>query len=499
MQAVADVAQKPQALAGVPGLRGVVVKESAWLVGANAVSRALGLIRGVLVARLLSPSEYGSLTTLVLAAFYLQLFDGGVGYGTLRQIPWLDGLNKEQEAIQLQRQVIGWEMLVGLASVAAIAALAWLIRPSGERLPLILWLILPGYVLGELLRNAVQSYLQSRRRLHQLRVSMVVHAVLDLLLTSVFAWRWGLTGAMAGLSLTALSVTGFLVWQSRSEPVWRPMRLPWSTARTLAGIGLPIMLQTLIWFNMTNVDKIVILSTLDRAALAYYAIAQSIGASLLLISGAVTRVNGPLMIGRLAETSDPAALYPMVRRVTTVLAYGLPILTALVWCVSPLFFGWLLPRYQDAVPLLDVIGVGMSAIGITFGVSFLYVAMGRQMLNTLMLFGSVCLTAALSLLLLALGWGVLGVAVASTISSGIYLTVFLVAGFRMLGRSGLRLAADVGRLLLPVGLCALGAAVLVRSGGQAAASRTWVSVGMLAGLFALGCWRSRALLRGQAL
>jgi len=282
---------------------------------------------------------------------------------------------------------------------------------------------------------------------------------------------------------------GYLAWHSRGTTVWRPLRMPWATIWTLAGVGLPSMLQNLMWFNMTNVDKVLILSVLGRESVAYYAIAQAIGGSLLLVSGAVTRVNGPLMIRRLAETSDPSSLYSMVRRSTTMMAYGLPILAAAVWVISPAFFRVVLPRYETALPLLDIVCVSMTAIGITLSVSSLYLAMGRQGLNAVFLLGSMCGTLALSLVFLALGWGTLGVAVASAISSCVYLVVFLTIGFRMMGRSGQQLLKDVGRLLPPVVLCGASASILVLAAGvPGMPPRSWMTLGMFVLMLSLG-WR----------
>jgi len=204
------------------------------------MSRVLGVIRGVIVVKLLSPSDYGLLTAIVLAAFYLQLLDCGVGWGTVRQIPWLDGLNKETDVIHLQRQVLGWEVGVGCVAGLMVVCYLWLVPPATSTAHLVAWCFLPLYVLMDLLRNAMQTYLQGRRRFDQLRWSMLVHAVMDVLLTSALTWWWGLPGAVAGISLTAFSVVGYLAWHSRGTTVWRPLRMPWATIWTLAGVGLPI-------------------------------------------------------------------------------------------------------------------------------------------------------------------------------------------------------------------------------------------------------------------
>jgi hypothetical protein len=59
-------------------------------------------------------------------------------------------------------------------------------------------------------------------------------------------------------------------------------------------------------------------------------------------------------------------------------------------------------------------------------------------------------TAGLSLLFIAMGWGVLGVAVASAASACAYVTAFLTVGLRLVGQRGRALAADLTRVLFPL-------------------------------------------------
>jgi O-antigen/teichoic acid export membrane protein len=446
-----------------------VAQQSALLLAANVVARVLGVARGIVVARFLAPADYGLLATILVAAFYLQLFDFGVGWGTVREIPLLRGKGDSASVSRLEREVFWWEVAVGLGvGAAAVLYLAanWT-RPGFDARA---WMYVPVYVAAELLRNTQQCFLQARESFGPLRRSMIWQAVVALALAVVFTKLWGLRGAAAALALTSVSVATYMIVTSGSERLWVPARMRARTFRMLITVGFPLMVQNLMWANMTNVDKLVILSKLNTESLAYYAMAQTVAASLLLVSGAATRVNGPVMIRRFGETGDAASLYGMLFKTLIVLTYGLPVLVAGIWLAGPLFFTIVLPKYGASIPLLDFSSLAFYAMAVTIGTSSLYVALERQVLNGVLLLGGMALTVAIGLWLIHLGEGTLGMANASAVSSGAYLIAFVGFALRMVGRTGRNLARDMVVVLLPLGWCA-GAAIGLQHVSHAGAER----------------------------
>jgi O-antigen/teichoic acid export membrane protein len=454
-----------------------VVRESALLVGANIIQRAFGVLRGIIVARLLAPGDYGVLASILVASFYLQTLELGVGWGTSREIPLLRGRQKFAEVDRLEREVFWWELLIGVVvGVGLLACMLWA-RPGPASLGRA-WLALPFYVVAELLRNMLQCFLQAREEFARLRRSMVWQAALDLTLAVVLTWLWGLPGAVAGLVLSSASLVVYLMWDTRHTQLWVPARMEWPLFRVLVAAGLPLMLQNMLWINMTNVDKLVILSRLSTDSLAFYSMAQTIAASVFLVAAGVSRVNGPMMVRRFGETADPATLYGMSYRTVIILAYGLPVLVATMWLLGPTFFSIVLPKYKASVPLLDLTGLTFYGMAITLGVSSLYVALGRQALNGFLLIIGMVLTAGLGLFFIGIGWGVLGVAVASAISACAYVTAFLAIGLRMVGRRGRAFAADLARALFPLAAC-IGFVACLAVGPKDGPGRTWLAAAIL--------------------
>jgi O-antigen/teichoic acid export membrane protein len=454
-----------------------VARESALLVGANIIQRACGVLRGIIVARLLSPGDYGVLASILVASFYLQTLELGVGWGTSREIPLLRGRQKFSEVDRLEREVFWWELFVGL--VTGVGLTVWMLwgrsgSPDGSRA----WLALPFYVATELLRNMLQCFLQAREEFGRFRRSMVWQAALDLVLAVVLSAIWGLAGAAVALVLSSALLVMYLMWDTRHTQLWVPARIEWRLFRVLVAAGVPLMLQNVLWINMTNVDKLIILSRLSTESLAFYSMAQTIAATVLLVAAAVARVNGPRMVRRFGETADPATLYGLSYRTMIILAYGLPVLVAAMWLLGPEFFSIVLPKYTASIRLLDLTGLTFYALAITLGVSSLYLALGRQALNGFLLLAGMVVTAGLSLLFIGLGWGVQGVAVASAVSACTYLVAFLAIALRMVGRRGRAFAADLTRALIPVAASVV-FAIGLALGPASGRGRTWVAAGIL--------------------
>jgi len=91
------------------------------------------------------------------------------------------------------------------------------------------------------------------------------------------------------------------------------------------------------------------------------------------------------------------------------------------------------------------------------------------------------------LFFIAIGWGVIGVAVASAVSACAYVTAFLAIGLRMVGRRGRRFASDLARALFPLAACVVFVACLA-VGPEAGPGRTWLAAAILvaASAIALG-------------
>src|SRR5947208_12099169 len=149
--------------------------------------------------------DYGLLATILVAAFYLQLFDLGVGWGTVREIPLLRGRGDAGSVARLEREVFWWEVAVGL-TVGVAVILYFAASSSRPDFDVHLWMFVPIYVAAELLRNTQQCFLQARENFESLRRSMIWQAVIDLGLAVVFTKLWGLPGAAAALALPSVSM-----------------------------------------------------------------------------------------------------------------------------------------------------------------------------------------------------------------------------------------------------------------------------------------------------
>ena len=472
-----------------------VAQQSVLLLAASVISRLCGVLRGIVVARILAPADYGLLATILVAAFYVQLCDLGVGWGTVREIPLRRGRGETSQIARLEREVFWWEVAVGTA--VGVATMVYLVVTSG-RLGLYThaWMFLPVYVAGELLRNTQQCFLQAREEFTLLRRSMIWQAVLDLALSVALTERFGLVGATAALALTSVTMAAYLVFSSRAEQIWKFARMRAATFRMLTVVGFPLMVQNLMWANMTNVDKLVILARLNTEALAYYAMAQTIAASLLLVSGATARVSGPIMIRRFGETGDATSLYSMLFKTLIVLTYGLPVLVAGIWLTAPLFFANVLPKYIPSVQVLDVSIISFYAMAVTMGASSLYVALERQVLNGMLLLGGMVLTVVLGLILINMDKGTSGVAVASAVSSCMYLVAFVACGFNMVGRTGRALARDIAIVLLPLALCVC-SLVGLQAAAHSAIPRLWLTLFLEGGALALALWGMKTFMHAS--
>ena len=112
--------------------------------------------------------------------------------------------------------------------------------------------------------------LKSENRILVLSTYNLAFASANTVIGLTFLLYWGFKGFLAGIIVTHLCLFAMLIRR-------RLLTLEWSLdggmLRELLGIGLPMMLITLVFFAMQSLDKIVVFAFLGNTATGYYGLA----------------------------------------------------------------------------------------------------------------------------------------------------------------------------------------------------------------------------------
>jgi PST family polysaccharide transporter len=450
-------------------LRDLVATSIGWSVLNNLASRLLTVLFGIVIARLLTPNEFGVYTVGLLALAAMQSMNElGVSVAIVR---W------PTDPSRLARTAV----TLSVASSAGLLCMAWLTAPAvaaslhAPEAASVLRILAFCIVLDgtSSIPNALltRSFLQARRTIADL-ISVPVSSILSIVLAS---------GGFGGASLAWGTLVGnatataliYIMAPGRPRPGWNH-----DDAKALLRFGLPLAGTSFLLLAVLNVSHVITGRILGPEALGLYMLAYNVaGWPNTLVSAAIRRVTIPAF-GRLQH--DHAALERgFARSLGWVTSAGLLACLLIGMLAAPLIsilYGDRWVPAAEALKWLAVLGVARVMLDLCYD---LLASVGRT--RALLAVHVVWFAALVPALIF--GAQSRGIAGAAAAHSLVALAVALPAYFAALHSTGIRAQALASVLVRPALAGCVGAAVLVA--GQQVDLGRWLQVfglGSLAGV-----------------
>ncbi len=411
-------------------LRNRTLRGLRWTVVARPAGEVVLLASTVVLARLISPAEFGRFAVAAIAGSLAVIPRAGVS-AALVQRPTLERAHLQAAtAIAL---VVG----VGLAALTLLAASAVVAPLYGARTADFVRLAAPlCFVVsaGTVSSGILQRRLQIRRM-----------SVIEVSSTLV---RVGATigMAVAGMNGTAL-VLGWLagealelvlLWISAPPPSPRIHRAP---ARELLSFGAPASLAASSWFGFRNCDYAIIGARLGVLPAGLYFRAYTIGVE---YQKKVSQVMNTVGFPMLARTEGPEHMGELRVRMVRMMTMVLFPLLALLAIVAPVLVPWLFgDRWGAAVLPTQILAVGGASTLVIDAAGASLMASGRA--KAVMGFGWGHFAVYALAVFLVAPLGIVAVAIAAAVVHSLFVIVayvLLMSGSAELPLS--RLWRDIG-------------------------------------------------------
>ncbi len=399
------------------------IRNIGWMGVGEVGIRFSRLLATILLARLLSPRDYGLAAIVLMTSEFVRVFTrNGIG----DKIVQADA--DEVAEICQTAWSLNWVIGSGLFLIQVIASfiIGRVYSDSSLILPIIL--VSFSYLIYPL--SMVQTALVRREnRLKFYSLTNLVAVVTDNLLTGAFA--------LMGMGMWAIVLPKLLV-----APVWVAMMLhfePWRPLRTFTlkhwrhvlGFGSRILGVELLNTFRENVDYLLIgrLVGLKALGVYYFAFNAGLGLSLSVINALSVSLYSDFCDVR----SDPAELKRrFIKNLGTIAKVIVP-LVALQCSLAPLYvpivFGqkWVA---EGAVPILMLICLSALSRPFANAAAMLFRAVGLPQVD---LQWNIAFTIALTLaIVVGTNWGTWGVAIAVAASHLLLQPIYLLMGRNLL-------------------------------------------------------------------
>lgn len=324
-----------------------VVRSGIWVSLSGAIGGILGILRSIVLARLLTPEMFGLMGLASIAIRTIDTFTRpGVSQALIARQKAFDEASATAFALLIGRGVL--LAILMLASAAAIASFY-----GAAELESILAVLSLTFIIGSFANiNTI-----ARQRELEFRSLTYLGLVVSLLTTVVtiaaaFWLRnvWALViGQLVSASLTTLLSYHFVAGKVR-------IAFDWTIAKELMTYGKFITGSSIMMFIAAELDSLVLGKLVSLEALGLYTLAYTIAN---LVTANISKIVSSIMMPAYSKLQvDVAAVRGAYLRSLNFVMFGvLPVTTGLILIAEPLILNIYGPKWVPAARGLQILAV----------------------------------------------------------------------------------------------------------------------------------------------
>lgn len=302
-------------------------------------------ISGIILARLLTPYDYGCIGMLLIFMLLAESFiDGGFGSALIQK-----KLPTQEDYSTIFFWNLGMAVLLYVILYCSAPAIA-----QFYNIPLLCDVLrVQGVILFIYAFNVVQqNQLRKKMNFRVLSIVSIVTSVTALSITIMMAYHgYGVWSLVAQHILTA-AIPAIVFWfYIKWRPIWT---FSWQSFRELFGFGFYMFLTNLLNQFGHQIQGLLIGKFYNASTMGYYSKAN---ATERLASTSISKVLSQVTYPLYAEMQDDkTALGDMIKKITMTLSYiTFPLMFILLLCAKPLFILLYSERWADSVPYFQVL------------------------------------------------------------------------------------------------------------------------------------------------
>lgn len=317
----------------------------AWTALQKYSTMGIQFISGIILARLLTPYDYGCIGMLSIFMVLAEAFiDGGLG----------SALIQKKQPTQGDYSTIFWWNL-GMAAI--MYAVLFVSAPAISRfykIPLLCDVLrVQGIILFIYAFNIVQrNQLRKNFNFKVLSIVTITTSIISLGVTIFMAYKGFGVWALVAQNIITAAIPALVFWFFiKWRPIWT---FSWKSFRELFGFGFYMFLTHLVNNFSSKIQGLLIGKVYSPATMGYYSKAMSTES---LMSQSVTSIMSQVTYPLYADAQNNLLqLSNMIKRLTMTISYiTFPLLFILMLIAEPIFILLYSDRWLASVPYFQVL------------------------------------------------------------------------------------------------------------------------------------------------
>lgn len=315
-----------------------------WRFAERCGSQIVTFVVSVVLARILAPSDYGTITLVTVFTTILQVFvDSGLGTALVQK---KDADDLDFSSVFYFNCALCLVLYLGMFAAAPLIAKFY---ENTELVPIIRVISLTVVVSG--LKNVQQAYVSRnmlfKRFFYSSIGGVVFSAVLGIALAKAGCGVW----ALVAQQLSNVAINTAILWITVK---WRPKKM-FSRERLkgLLSFGWKLLVSALLDTGYSTLRNLIIGKVYSTADLAYYD--QGDKFPKVIVTNINTSIDSVLLPSMSSEQDDRERVKNMTRRAIKTSTYIMaPLMMGLAFCAEPVVTLVLTEKWLPCVPFLRI-------------------------------------------------------------------------------------------------------------------------------------------------
>lgn len=326
------------------GMKGKVLTNLIWRFAERCGSQGVTLVISVVLARLLTPEDFGKITLVMVFTTILQVFvDSGLGSALIQK--------KEADDLDFS-SVFYFNLAVCIILYAGMFLVAPIIADfynDTTLVPIIRVISLTIVFSG--IKGIQQSYVSRNMLFKRFFFSTLGGIIFSAFLGIGMAYSGFGVWALVAQQLSNTAIDTMILWITVK---WRPQKLfSWGRLRGLLTFGWKLLASSLIDTVYNNLRNLIIGKLYTSADLAYYN--QGDKFPKVIVTNINTSIDSVLLPAMSKEQDDVIHIKSMTRRSIKTSTYIMaPLMMGLAFCAEPLVRLILTDKWLPCVPYLQI-------------------------------------------------------------------------------------------------------------------------------------------------
>ncbi|MDP3791533.1 MAG: polysaccharide biosynthesis C-terminal domain-containing protein [Candidatus Omnitrophota bacterium] len=403
-----------------------IIKATFELTFARYVSQGIGFFTSIAMRRFLGPFYTGIWSILKIISDYSSYISMGVAEGAGYEIPFNLGRDNRAKAERVKDLAFSLIFLASLAASLMLLVSAIVFRNRYPAEVVAGLLILSVYIILDRLCGYYMLLLRARNNFNALSKSIIFDAAINLILVMLLVRNYNIYGLyMAIMAVSALNI----IFMHMLVKYKVSLSMDFRGLPELIKVGFPITVIGFLDGILISVDRIMIAKMIGVVFVGYYSISIMAKNYIAKLSSFGT-VLYPYILKDYGKRQNMEDIKKYAIIPPKVNAYILPLLLGLIFFIAPVFIKLVLPKFTPGILAIQILLIDMFFRSCSpQAVHFLIVIKDYKKIVGVIL---VCIIVSVigNYILIRKGFGIYGVAWATSIASLIYFSLLQVYALR---------------------------------------------------------------------